>query len=124
MGGAAWRVLQERKKGLFKSRGGRERGEVVGSCCHGEAPTFLGDRRTDRLLHLHRVPELALGTASSCVILVLMATVFIIFAGAFSQLPRDFSVIVPPTRSEPPAGFKYLRGRNQDGYFIYNFLQC
>lgn len=49
--------------------------------------------------------------------------IFIMFAEAFSQLSYDVSLIVPP-RSEPPAGFKCLKGSNQDAISFIIFCSA
>lgn len=99
---------------LLKDGGERE-GEA------GEA-AYPHRRQNKGRPHLHRVSELVLRTPAPCVLLALRATFSLYLQELASKLPCNFSLIVPP-RPEPPAGFKCLKGRNQGGHFIYNFLQ-
>lgn len=105
------RLSLKSSPGVFKGKGGREEGEVVGPCCQARAMGCCTCTGCQNWFRVQQLPVLYwhLGLQS-----------FIASSVAFSQLSCNFSLIVP-RRSELPAGFKCLKGRAKVPFSFVTF---
>lgn len=86
---------------------------MPGIPCHVKTSKNLSN---NMILNFPRVPRLIVDTA----IYVPNNNVYFIFKNLLPRYLVIFPLIVLPG-PEPPGGFKYAKGRNEDCYFIYSF---